>query len=144
MRNRNWAIGSLLGGVALGCTGMRTVEPTRFIPQYEPATVSVWTTRTKYTIVSRPQIEGDTLTGMVFDERWAMALKDIVRVEAVAHDPRRTALLVTGAAASVVGMAFVLANSTGRTSSLIPGLNCSSDYSSSTATGLTPCDAGAK
>lgn len=110
------AFGVVLATVA--CTGVRTIEPARFIPQHGPATVSVWTTPKTFTIVSYPQIEGDTLSGLVFDERWVVALKDIVRVEAVVPDPRRTALLVAGTAASAVGVFLI--SSSGRGGGVAP------------------------
>jgi hypothetical protein len=61
------------------------------------------------TIVSNPEIEGDTLSGMVFEERWAVPLRDVVRVEATASDARRTVLLFAGTAATVASV-YLMAN----------------------------------
>lgn len=144
MHIQDWARSSLLAAL-LGCTGMRTVEPERFIPERRPAMVAVWTSLTKFTIVSEPAVLRDTLSGVVLGEPWSIALKDVVRVQADAPDATRTALFVTGTAASVFGLALLLGNNSGKSGqTLTPGLNCSSDYSSSTATGLSPCDAGSK
>ena len=104
MRLAYCALGSLFG---LACTSMRTVEPERFIPQHKPMSVSVWTAPDSETVVSDPRIDGDTLRGVVLQAPWATPLKRIVKVRAVAPDPTKTALLVTAAAASVVGMAIV-------------------------------------
>ena len=124
---------------------MRSVEPAHFIPERNPATVSVWTAPSKVTIVSQPRIQGDSLAGLVFDQPWTMALKDIVRVEARAPDPARTVLFVTGTAASVVGFALLVGNSSGKQGGgLTAGVNCSSDYSAGPASGLAPCDAGSR
>jgi hypothetical protein len=98
------ALGSL---IASGCTSMRNVAPDRFIPQHKPISVSVWTAPDSVTIVSDPRIDGDTLRGVVLQAPWAVPLKRIVKVQAVAHDPRKTALLVAAAAASVVGIAIL-------------------------------------
>jgi hypothetical protein len=89
------------------CTRMQNIEPGQFIPERKPDRVSVWTRRDSVTVVSNPQIEGDTLSGEVFEERWAMALKDVVRVEAVTPDPTRTVLFAVGATASVLGVYFL-------------------------------------
>jgi hypothetical protein len=102
----------------LGCTSMRRVEPEHFIPNHNLDLVSVWTTRDDVTIVSYPQVRGDTLSGLVFAEPWAMPLKDVVKVEARASDPMRTALFLVGAAASVVGMYLVTHG--GRADGVIP------------------------
>ena len=143
MRIRNSVVSAVIG--AVGCTGMRSVEPARFIPQRNPATVSVWTAPSKVTVVSEPRIQGDSLTGLVFDQPWAMALKDIVRVQARAPDPTRTVIFVTGAAVSVVGFAFFIENNSGKSGGgLTAGLNCSSDYSVGAASGLAACDAGSR
>lgn len=144
MRIQDWTATSLLAA-SLGCTGLRTVEADRFIPERRPATVAVWTSLSHVTIVSAPAVLRDTLSGVVLGGPWSMALKDIVRVQADGPDPARTALFVTGTAASVFGLALLLSNNSGKAGqTLMPGLNCSSDYSSSTATGLSPCDAGSK
>ena len=115
------ALGWLLATAA--CTGMRRVEPEQFIPVHKPALVSVWVTPDSVTFVSDPRIEGDTLVGVVLEAPWAIPLKDVVRVEAETSDPRRTALLVAGAAASVVGVFLI--SSSGRGSGTIP---CLQDY----------------
>jgi hypothetical protein len=144
VRGTIWASGFLLAS-AIGCTGIRTVEPDRFIPQYRPVSVMVWTAPTQVTIVSDPEIVGDTLVGRVFDERWTIALKDIVRVQARARDPGKTALFVGGTTASLVGLVYLLANNSGRPGQgLTAGVNCGSDYSVSTGSGLAPCDAGSR
>ena len=143
VRIRHWVLSAVAG--TIGCTGMRTVEPALFIPQRNPNTVAVWTAPDKMTIVSQPRMQGDSLTGLVFGGPWTMALKDITRVEARAPDPKRTVLLVTGAAASMVGFALLVGSSSGKSGGgLTAGLNCSSDYSAGPASGLAPCDAGSR
>ncbi|HXQ29744.1 MAG TPA: hypothetical protein VN848_10785 [Gemmatimonadales bacterium] len=102
---------------------MRRVEPGQFIPSHKPELVSVWTRPDHVTFVSDPRIEGDTLIGTVLSERWAVPLQDVVRVEARTSDPRRTALLVAGAAASAVGVFLI--SSSGRGAGRIP---CLQDY----------------
>jgi len=97
------------------CTGMRRVDPAQFIPAHKPGLVSVWTRRDDVTFVSDPRIEGDTLIGVVLQQPWAIPLHDVVRVEAQMSDPRRTALLVGGVAASAVGVYLI--SSSGRGSS---------------------------
>jgi hypothetical protein len=89
------------------CTRMQNVEPGQFIPARKPDRVSVWTRPDSVTVVSNPQIEHDTLSGEVFDEPWAMALKDVVRVEAVSPDPTRTVVFAVGATATVLGVYFL-------------------------------------
>lgn len=111
MRTRYLAVGPVLAWVGLGCTSMQTVEPQRFIPQHKPGSVSVWTTPTDVTIVTDPQIEGDTLSGVVLEERWTVPLKDIVRVEVNAPDHKKTALLIAGTAASALGMVLLVSGS---------------------------------
>jgi hypothetical protein len=106
--------------LAAACTGMRRVEPGQFIPAHKPELVSVWTKPDSVTFVSDPRIEGDTLIGVVLQARWAIPLKDVVRVEAETSDPKRTAILVAGAAASAVGV-FLMSRS-GRGSGEIPCL----------------------
>jgi hypothetical protein len=102
------------------CTGMRRVEPGQFIPVHKPDLVSVWTKPNDVTFVADPRIEGDSLIGVVLQQRWAIPLKDIVRVEAKASDPRKTLLLVAGAAASAVGVYLI--SSAGRGGGTIPCL----------------------
>jgi hypothetical protein len=104
MRLSYCVLGSLLG---IACTSMRNVEPDRFIPRHKPLSVSVWTAPDSVTVVSDPRIDGDTLRGVVLQAPWAAPLKGIVKVEAVAPDPTKTALLITAAVASVVGMAII-------------------------------------
>jgi len=86
------------------CTSMQRVEPGRFIPAHNPSVISVWTKPNNLTIVSYPQVVGDTLSGVVFEEPWAVPLEDVVRVEAKASDRTRTLLFVAGAAASSLGL----------------------------------------
>jgi hypothetical protein len=112
---RGFALGVLLAIVA--CTSMQRVEPAQFIPQHNPEAVSVWTARRVVTIVTDPRVTGDTLSGEVLGERWAVALRDVVRVEARRPSPQRTVLLIAGAAASAVGVYFL---SGGPQSSTIP------------------------
>jgi hypothetical protein len=101
----------------MACTSMQRVDPARFIPAHKPEAVSVWTTPHAVTIVSDPQVVGDTLSGVVVGDRWAVALKDILRVETSLTSPPRTALLVAGAAASAVGVYFL---SSGAKSGALP------------------------
>jgi hypothetical protein len=101
------ALGSLIA--AMACTSMQRVEPAQFIPAHKPEAVSVWMTPHAVTIVSDPEVLGDTLTGVVFGDRWAVGLKNILRVEASLSSPPRTALLVAGAAASALGV-YLLSN----------------------------------
>jgi hypothetical protein len=102
--------GVTLTMIGAACTSMRPVEPGQFIPAHRPEVVSVWTKPNHVTIVSNPQVIGDTLSGVVLDEPWARALKDVVKVEATRADPARTAILLAGAAASAVGV-YLLSNS---------------------------------
>jgi hypothetical protein len=87
-----------------GCTGMRRVEASEFIPAHNPYRVSVWILPDQVTIVSYPAIRGDSLTGTVMDAPWAVALKNVRRVEARESDPKRTALLMAGVAAAGIGL----------------------------------------
>lgn len=96
-----------------GCTSMRTVQPEQFIPQHNPAVVSVWTRPDDVTIVSDPEVSGDTLKGEVFQTPWAMNFKDIMRVEALTPDGRRTALLIAGSAVSAAGALLLLTSGHG-------------------------------
>jgi hypothetical protein len=98
---------TMIGGA---CTSMGRVEPGQFIPAHKPEVVSVWTKRDDVTVVSNPQVIGDTLSGLVMDAPWARSLNDVVKVEATRADPARTAILVAGAAASAVGV-YLLSNS---------------------------------
>ena len=82
---------------------MQRIVPEQFIPAHRPGRISVWTRPDDVTIVSDPQVEGDTLSGLVFDERWAVPLKSVVKVEATASDRKLTALFFAGVAASAVG-----------------------------------------
>ena len=113
--SRGFALGGLLATMA--CTSLQRVEPAQFIPEHKPDAVSVWTAARSVTIVTYPQVAGDTLSGEVLGERWAVALRDVVRVEATRSSPPRTGLLLAGAAASAVGV-YLLSN--GRKSSAIP------------------------
>ena len=103
---------------------MHRVEPAAFIPQYNPSLVSVWTAPNRVTIVSDPQIQGDTLIGTVLQSRWAVSLHDVLRVEAKRSDPTRTALLFAGAAASGVGLYLI--STAGRGAGSVP---CPPDFS---------------
>jgi hypothetical protein len=94
---------------------MQRVEPTQFIPAHKPDRVSVWTLPDQVTIVSNPGITGDSLTGVVLEAPWAVPLKDILRVEAQQSDPKRTALLMAGAAATGIGLYFVTTSGKGTT-----------------------------
>jgi hypothetical protein len=144
VRIPKFVLPSLFAGAGLACTAMRTVDPVTFIPRNLPTRVGVWTAPDSLTIVTEPQIVGDSLTGLVFDDHWAVPLQGIVRVEAQAPEPGRTALLLTAGAASLAGLVYALAHAGAGASGLTPGLNCSSDYSNSTASGLAPCNEGDK
>ena len=102
----------------VGCTSFRSVQPERFIPEHKPSSVMVWTIRDDVTVVSYPHIRGDSLTGVVLDDPWAIPLKDVARVRAATPDVGKTALLVVGAAASTVGV-YLLASS-GHGAGVIP------------------------
>jgi hypothetical protein len=105
------------------CTSMRRVEPTEYIPRHSPELVSVWMAPNRVTIVSDPEIRGDSLVGTVLQARWAVSLHDVVRVEASSPDPTRTVLLVAGAAASGLGLYLASAAAKG------PGtLACPTDF----------------
>jgi hypothetical protein len=112
---RGLALSSLVATMA--CTSMQRIEPTQFLPAHNPEAVSVWTAPHAVTIVSDPQVLGDTLTGRVFGDRWAVGLKNILRVETSLASPPRTVLLVAGAAASALGVYFM---SSGSKSGSIP------------------------
>jgi hypothetical protein len=144
VRIPKFVVPSLFAGAGLACTAMRTVDPVTFIPRNVPTRVRVWTAPDSLTIVSEPDIAGDSLTGWVFDDHWAVPLKGIVRVEAQAPEPGRTALLLTVTTASLAGLVYALAKAGPGGTGLTPGLNCSSDYSNSTASGLAPCNEGDK
>jgi hypothetical protein len=110
------------------CTTMQRVEPAQFIPARKPDRVSVWTLPDQVTIVSDPAIRGDSLTGVVLEAPWAVPLKDVLRVEAQESDPKRTALLMAGAAATGIGLYLVSTSARGTTTipcmgSLPPDLN---------------------
>jgi hypothetical protein len=116
-----------LGYAVLGltaCTSMRRVDPSEFIPAHNPYRVSVWTLPDRVTIlsnptiVSNPVIRGDSLTGTVLDTPWAVALKDVGRVEAQTWDPKRTALLMGGVAAAGIGL--YVASTSARGTTTIP------------------------
>ena len=102
---------------------MTRVEPAEFIPQHNPRLVSVWTTRSRVTIVTDPAIQGDTLTGTVLQEPWAVPLQDVLKVEAQTPDHTKTVLLLAGAAASGVGLYLV--STAGRGAGTIP---CPPDF----------------
>lgn len=108
---------------ATACASMQKVEPAQFIPRHNPLRVTVWTAQDRGTIVSDPQVQGDTLVGTVMQERWAVPLRDVVRVEAKTSDPTRTALFIAGAAASSVGL--YLMSTAGRGSGSVP---CPADF----------------
>jgi len=110
---------------------MKRVEPAEFIPQHNPRLVSVWTTRSHVTVVSAPAIQGDTLIGTVLEERWAVPLQDVFKVEAQTPDHTRTALMLAGAAASGVGL--YLMSTAGRGPGTVP---CPPDFSPSYKTEL--------
>jgi hypothetical protein len=99
------ALALVLATVA--CTSMQRVEPAQFIPDHKPDRVSVWTKPDSVTVVTNPRVEGDTLIGEVLDGRWAMPLKDVVKVEAVSPDPTRTVLFAVGATGTVLGVYFL-------------------------------------
>jgi len=99
MSKQGLALATVLA--TFGCTTVQSVQPERFIPEHKPASVTVWTSRDDVTVYS-PRIEGDSLGGVVLEDRWAVPLKDIVRVTARAPDQKKTALLVAGVAASSV------------------------------------------
>jgi hypothetical protein len=116
MPKRGLAVGLVLASVA--CTGMRRIEPAQFIPAHKPERVSVWTTAHNVTVVSYPQIDGDTLRGVVFADSWAMPLKNVVKMEVKAPDLAKTWLLLAGATASAVGM--YLLSTSGHAAASVP------------------------
>jgi len=123
MPKQGLALGVALAMVA--CTSMRRVDPVQFIPQHKPGVVSVWTAPNHVTIVSGPRIVGDTLSGIVFEERWAVPLKDVVRVEAKGPNTAGTVLVVAGSALAVGGV--YLEAKSGHGAGLAPcqpGLTC--------------------
>ncbi len=61
MAKQGIALGLLQLGLA--CTSMQPIQPQTFIPVHQPDLVSVWTARDDVTIVSNPQIAGDTRKG---------------------------------------------------------------------------------
>jgi hypothetical protein len=99
------------------CSAVQRVEPAQFIPQHKPSVVSVWIAPDSLTLLSDPSVDGDTLRGLVFNAPWAVPLKEIVRVEAVAPSPARTGLLV---AATVSGAAVVYLLASGRGTAQAP------------------------
>jgi hypothetical protein len=122
----------VVGAVATAaCTSMRRVEPTEYIPRNSPRSVSVWTAPNRVTIVSDPEIQGDTLVGTVLQARWAVGLHDVVRVEANTPDPTRTVLLVASAAAS--GLGLYLVSAAGKGAGSVP---CPPDFPPSYKTEL--------
>jgi hypothetical protein len=110
MPNRGLAFSCALAIV--GCTAMQKVEPARFIPEHKPAIVSVWTTPTQVTVVADPHIVGDSLSGTVFEQPWTVPLKGVLKVEANAPSPVKTALFVASSV-SAVGVVYLIANGHG-------------------------------
>jgi len=111
--------------VAGACTSMQRVEPAQFIPQHKPALVSVWTTPHDVTVVADPKIQGDSLSGTVFESPWGVPLKDVVKVEANAPSPTKTVLLVAGSV-SAAGALILMTNAHGSSNAqpCLPWLGC--------------------
>ncbi len=87
-----------------GCTSLRTVQPTHFIPKEQPD--RVWITRTdgKLVTVDDPKLSGDTLLGTQGME-WepvAIDLKEIHKARALTTDPVKTALFIGLPIATIV------------------------------------------
>jgi hypothetical protein len=104
---RPFAVGVVL---AAACTSMHQVEPKQFIPEHKPTEVSVWTAPDDVVVVTNPRIAGDSLMGDVFEEHWAIALTNVLKVEATAPDGRRTAMFLSAAAATAIGL-YLISNS---------------------------------
>lgn len=121
MPRQGWTLGLAL---AAGCTSMQAVEPAQFIPQHKPVEVTVWTAHDDVTVVSNPWITRDTLRGDVFDEPWAVALRSVVRVEAIASDVKKTVLLIAGSAAAAAGIYLISNTGTNNGVSPCPPAEC--------------------
>ena len=115
MRSQRFGVACLL---AVGCTSVQSVDPQRFVPEHKPAQVSVWTTQHDVTIVSDPRIAGDSLVGVVYEQRWSIPLGRILKVVADAPDRTRTALLLTGAAGAILAAYFL--GHTGKSDGMLP------------------------
>jgi hypothetical protein len=110
MPMRGVAIGVVMA--MAGCTGMQSVEPAQFIPQHKPTVVSVWTAPDRVTVVADPNLDGDTLRGVVLEAPWAVPLKEVVRVEAEAPSLAKTGLLVA-TTISAVGALYLITGGRG-------------------------------
>ena len=115
MLHREFAIALALTG--LGCTSMRSVQPTQFIPQHNPQSILVTTSDSDVTNVVQPKIDGDTLRGTVagLQERVAIPLKDILSVRAKAPDGTKTAFLVAGGVVVGGALAYFISQATSST-----------------------------
>ena len=110
MPMRGIATGIVL--VTAACTGMRSVEPAQFIPQHKPTVVSVWTAPDRVTVVADPNVDGDTLRGVVLEAPWSVPLKSVIKVEAEGPSAAKTGLLVA-TTVSVVGVLYLVAGGRG-------------------------------
>jgi hypothetical protein len=113
--NRPLVLGVVL---AAACTSMHQVEPVQFIPEHKPTQVSVWTARDSGIVVTNPRIARDSLIGVVFEAPWGVALTSVLKVEAIAPDGRRTAVLLSAAAATAIGL-YLVSNS-GKSNGIVP------------------------
>ena len=116
MAARAFAVGTVLA--ALSCMSTQHVQPAQFIPEHRPDAILIWTKDSDVTSVAQPRIDGDTLRGTVtgLQERVAIPLQSIVRAEARAPDPTKTAILATGGVGVAGLVAYLITKSHSSTS----------------------------
>jgi len=109
MKLNSVVVVGLLVAVA-GCHVVKSVQPTVFIPEKNPAIVWVTYTDNSFVPVSSPKIVGDSLMGtwQGLAEPVAISLNDIKTVQAKTPSPKRTVLLATVLTAATVGVAYTI------------------------------------
>ena len=110
MRIRDAVIVAALAGAAC-----KTMSP---VTLQQLATLNaerVWVTESDQSIVlvSRPQVEGDTLVGYVNDEYEEIPAARLTQVRVLKAAPARTVLLAVGIAAGVGGFAYMITGAIG-------------------------------
>ena len=94
----------------VACTTVRRIEPVPYFAQNNPDVV--WVTYTNNTVVpvAQPDLAGDTLKGMRqgTQQPVAIPLDQIRSVATKTPDSRKTAILVTGVLAGLVGSVYTL------------------------------------
>ena len=92
-----------------GCTAVKNVRPSSFIPAHSPPTVWVTYTDYSYVPVEQPHMVGDTLKGVWqgLAEPLAIPLNQIATVQARVPDYERTVILFSTLAAILSGIILV-------------------------------------